>query len=1065
MSNEIDDIAEQIIPVAITVGVAYFGGATFAAGAFLAGSTFALGFYSTNERKKKEKQLRQGARDIADRKQLISEAVTTRKIIYGQAEVSGPLVAIHTTNNNSDLHYVVPVAGHRCHSFDSIFLNDEYVPLEGDMNTGLVTAIEGHKYHNKFFVRGHLGEDDQTVDETLHAADPVIWPDTRRLRGVAYFYCKFVYDEETYPNGIPRNMSAVVKGKPVVDLRSTSSVPVWSQNPALILRDYLTDPLFGVNFPETDIDRDSFIAGANLCDRLYGLETFTPGNTNTTENVQISGQWITAPDIPINTGDRISIFDINFNALSGIAWTNGAGSFRLSRSTQHAAAGEFISPPPGFDISTFVSFNRTHESTYTVNGSFDTASNHNDIISQLLFHQAADIVYSGKSLRLLNDTVNPDSVDTLEEKDFIGISNVSSKVDRFDRFNVVRGLYVSPLNQWQPTEYPNEESAVAIAEDGERIPTEFILDLCVSQSMAQRLARAYLTASRNEITIEAEMNMKGWKYAVGDALDITLPQYGFNRKKFIITGFGMKPNSSGALVCALSLKEAVASRETITEQGVIKSVISTLPNPFSYISQPTNLVLASGDSQLRRLQDGSIQTYIEATWDNDNDNFVSQYDLEYRESVPSGQTENEWIQESIPRAFKFRQFGPVVETSNYDIRVRARTAVNTTSAWTTINDYVVIGKTAPPPMIGWFRVETARSGTREFHFDTSNFPPDVLSGGGGVLIRFSSDLNATWENMQPVRTRFRSSPWSTEDISPGTYRFGIKMVDNSNNESVNALFQTVTLGAQNLGDVFREVNESETDFNGTITSGVKIQRNSADSKQIISSPDTRTTWSQAPTPWTAQRKWDDSARSDGSVVYSTAVIDLGASRPFFATPNADTSGGTPTISLKYSNTLNSSGELTNFTTVSIVEGTVSRFITARYAQFTITVPPAHSGTTINNAVLRNLIVSFSASSVPYRYNRLTSSVETARANIPGYSRLAAGRIRLEHLGGAAEITDATVNPIGSRATGGFVNYALTNQTQRVGSTPASVVIELYDRQGVLTDGELAVVLFGPESNS
>jgi hypothetical protein len=98
------------------------------------------------------------------------------------------------------------------------------------------------------------------------------WTSAHRLRGIAYMYVQLTWDTEVFANGIP-NISAIVKGKKVYDPRTTTTV--WSANPALCLRDYLTSDL-GLAMSSTEIDDDAVKDAANICDEQVQILPLSP---------------------------------------------------------------------------------------------------------------------------------------------------------------------------------------------------------------------------------------------------------------------------------------------------------------------------------------------------------------------------------------------------------------------------------------------------------------------------------------------------------------------------------------------------------------------------------------------------------------------------------------------------------------------------------------------------------------------------------------------------------------------------------------------------------------------
>ena len=81
------------------------------------------------------------------------------------------------------------------------------------------------------------GSSDQTADSDLVSESMLSGQLVIGLRGIAYMYVRLKFDADAFPNGIPV-ITATVKGKKLYDPRTSTTV--WSDNPALCLRDYLT---------------------------------------------------------------------------------------------------------------------------------------------------------------------------------------------------------------------------------------------------------------------------------------------------------------------------------------------------------------------------------------------------------------------------------------------------------------------------------------------------------------------------------------------------------------------------------------------------------------------------------------------------------------------------------------------------------------------------------------------------------------------------------------------------------------------------------------------------------
>ena len=178
-------------------------------------------------------------------------------------------------------------------------------------------------------VKQHLGTDTQQADADLVSEVPQ-WTTSHMLSGIAYLYVKLKYDADVFPNGIP-NISAEIKGKKVLDFRTGSTA--FSQNPALILYDYLSDTRFGLSVPTTQIDTTSFTTVANICD-----EDITLAGGGTENRYEANGI------IYSNVEPMTNIDEIIGSMLGILSYSNG--KFIL-------AGGKYIAPSITLDEDDF----------------------------------------------------------------------------------------------------------------------------------------------------------------------------------------------------------------------------------------------------------------------------------------------------------------------------------------------------------------------------------------------------------------------------------------------------------------------------------------------------------------------------------------------------------------------------------------------------------------------------------------------------------------------------------------------------------------------------------------
>jgi hypothetical protein len=303
-----------LIAAAITgIIIASGGGALVAAPAmfgFLAGSTGAaiafaatMAFVSTGISMMTAKKLPSGLSNNFGTKVSTKDANAPRQIIYGECRVGGTFTQIETSGtDNSVLHLFIVLAGHSINSLEKVFINDKTLTLGSETSSSDISGETVQTVTASFFtntdnpnnlgsgrlIRFTFHDGTQTAVDGFAQAqlNTTSVPNTHIFKDCAYVYMQMVYDSEKLPN-VP-NISFQVKGKKLFDPRTSetaftdSTNKVIGNNPALILRDILTDTSYGVGVTTSEINDTTnaggFAAAANTCE-----QTVTLADGSTTE--------------------------------------------------------------------------------------------------------------------------------------------------------------------------------------------------------------------------------------------------------------------------------------------------------------------------------------------------------------------------------------------------------------------------------------------------------------------------------------------------------------------------------------------------------------------------------------------------------------------------------------------------------------------------------------------------------------------------------------------------------------------------------------------------------------
>lgn len=479
---------------------------------------------------------------------------------------------------------------------------------------------------------------------------------------------------------------------------------------------------------------------------------------------------------------------------------------------------------------------------------------------------------------------------TLTDSDCRDFPTVQVAVSRRELFNAINGIYVSPINNWQAATYPVVKSDSYATLDGEVIYRDFPLAFTKSPTMAQRLAKQELLKVRQPITCVYKGNLSALQFMVGDNVPVTLSQMGWANKYFEVTDVRIVGDTDSAgnplIGVDLTLRETASSifDWSTDEESLIDTAPNTnLPSPYD-VPAPTNLQVFSGNDELYIKGDGTVFTRARLTWDLALWASVQSgggYEIEYKQS-----SSPDWIEIGKVKGNLSEYFIPDVEDGvQYDFRIRSRSVANIPSPWATVTNYLIIGKTEPPTPPSNFLVSRQSDGTRQFSWD----PPTDILDFYGCEIRYSTDLDAAWEDMELLHMGvLLASPYETNSLSAGTYKFSIKSIDTTGNYSTDSVDITTELLNPRIAAALDVLYPAQNGWAGTITNGQVADNNTVEGVSSL-------TWDDL-TTWTAFTSWLQDAVTP--LVYEESY-DAGAVISFTPRITA-TVIGTATYEISYS---------------------------------------------------------------------------------------------------------------------------------------------------------------------
>jgi uncharacterized coiled-coil protein SlyX len=307
----------------------------FASAILVAVITAGASYIQAKKAQKKAKEMTEGveANIESNSKEL--------PVIYGERRVGGTRVYIDTSRDRKHkyLYMVLAMSEGEVESISDIKIDDIpitdsrfitsgskqnlwYDVFTGTDNQTVSTLIkDGVRYDN----REDVWNDPYSQYHDVDANIPDInypWSNSHRLQGVAYLALKFKWDEKAY-TGIP-SVTAVVKGRKVYDPRTQTTE--WSDNPALCIRDYLTNTRYGKGLPASAIDDVAFSQAATDCESF----TVSPFNGSATNH-----QLFTMNHV-VDTSKKIleNLNDMLLSCRAFLPYSKGVYSLRIDQPSE-----------------------------------------------------------------------------------------------------------------------------------------------------------------------------------------------------------------------------------------------------------------------------------------------------------------------------------------------------------------------------------------------------------------------------------------------------------------------------------------------------------------------------------------------------------------------------------------------------------------------------------------------------------------------------------------------------------------------------------------------------------
>ena len=351
---------------------------------------------------------------------------------------------------------------------------------------------------------------------------------------------------------MPTSIAFDIQGKLLYDPRTSTTV--YSDNPALCVRDFITDVKFGMGADPATIDDSYTIAAANICDETVAVSSGNVPTIGTCTLVVVTSGlcYITATN-NLKVGQQVTFSGFTYAAfLNGV--TAMVASVGAARYPQGGGMGSYAAGA-GFAISfSYADFAHVDsgsasasnkQTRYTCDGVFDSGQARGNVLTSLSSAMAGYVIPPGDLWRMFAGAYITPTV-ILTQDDLRGPVKMDTLLSKRELANAIQGTFTSPANNWQSSNYPPYIDATAVVLDGgTRIWQNMDLPFTTDGIRTQRIAKIYLERIRRQKTLMLSCKLTALALQPGDTVMFTFAPFGFNEKIFeVMHTTLMQDNSS-----------------------------------------------------------------------------------------------------------------------------------------------------------------------------------------------------------------------------------------------------------------------------------------------------------------------------------------------------------------------------------------------------------------------------------------------------------------------------------------------------------------------------------------
>ena len=324
------------------------------------------------------------------------------------------------------------------------------------------------------------------------------------------------------------------------------------------------------------------------------------------------------------------------------------------------------------------------EKRYQINGVVNAGTSIGRALQDMVRACNGTLYLSGGQWRLKVGVYDA-SVKSLTLDDLRSGISIQTRHSRRNNFNSVIGKFMNAEDDWIESDYPPVTSAAFLAEDNNiENQIDIPLYMITSPSQAQRVAKQILFRSREQMTLVADFGLRAIDLEVGDIIDLTVADYGWDAKEFEVVTWKLFIGDGGGIRVNMTLRET--SEAAFDWNAEESAIISNNSNLLRFDESPAVGLSAIATT---RVLNEKVTNFITVTVTSALAAQVDYVEVEYKLSTAS-------TYKSLGTG-QLGDFEAVdLDNGNYDFRARSVNAVGYYGEWQYLDGVAALGDVDPP---------------------------------------------------------------------------------------------------------------------------------------------------------------------------------------------------------------------------------------------------------------------------------------------------------------------------------------------------------------------------------